>query len=113
MDPIREDLRELKRDIKGGIEALQEAVQGLGEKLAMHALEDADREGKVSAELGIMRAELRSLTTDSQDRQKFMRGWLGGLVAVAITAGVGYLFRSAIDGQSVVRPSPTLAAPVK
>lgn len=102
MDPIREDLKELRRDIREALGGLQESVHGLGEKLSTHALEDADREGKVSAELGIMSSRLSLLSAASDDRHKFFRGWVAGIVAVAIAAGVGFLFRSAIETSSRV-----------
>lgn len=99
MDPVREDLKELRRDVKDGMAALQEALQGLGEKLSKHALEDSEREGKTVGELGVMKTQLMTLASASEDRQKFVRGWIAGLAAVAIAAGIGFLFRAAIENQ--------------
>jgi len=99
MDPVREDLKEIRRDLKDGMVALQETIHGLGNKLSEHALEDADREGKVMSEIGVMKTQLKNLTTVSDDRQKFMRGWIAGLLAVALATSVGFLFRTAIENQ--------------
>ena len=96
------------------MDSLQNLVRGVGESLNTHALEDADREGKWAGEIGIMRTELTSLKVDSQDRQKFIRGWIAGLIAVSLAAGIGFLFRSAIDVQ-IARPvqSPAPVAPAR
>lgn len=116
MDPIREDLKELRADFKVGIDSLQRAVRDLGEKLSEHALEDADREGKLTGEIGIMRTKIESIADVAEDRQRFIRGWIGGLIAVAVTAGGGFLLRSAIDVkvaqpvQNIWQPMPPAAA---
>jgi len=107
MDPVREDLKDLRRDLKEGMEGLQGLMRAFGDKLSAHALEDADREGRVASELGVMRSKLDSLTTVSEDRQRFMRGWLAGIIAVAVAAGVGFLFRSALENQSRSTPAPS------
>jgi hypothetical protein len=106
MDPVREDLREIRSDLKAGISALQESVKQLGDKLSSHALEDADREGKVTAELGMVRSKLEVLASQTDDRQRFLRGWIGGLVAIFLAAGVGFIIRNAIDSQIYRAPVP-------
>jgi len=111
MDPIREDLRELKRELRDDLKGIRESVESLSGKLSEHALEDADRQAIVATELGTMRTQLDTLDTQTGDRHRFVRGWVAGLLAVAIAATIGFLLRSAIDVQ-VARPNtPTVAAP--
>ena len=96
----KEDFRELAREVREGREGILAEIRSLGSALNAHALEDAEREGKSGRELSAMRAKLESLADSSDDRHRFLRGWLGGLVAVAVAAGLGFLFRSAIDVQN-------------
>lgn len=110
MDPIREDLRELKRDLREDVKGVREAVESLVTKFTEHTLEDADREARVATELGTMRTKLNTLDTEVGERNRFIRNWVFGLLAVAIAATVGFLVRSAIDAQ--VRPAaPASSAP--
>jgi len=107
----KEDFRELARELREGQEGIREEIRGLGTQLSTHALEDATREGKTAAELSTVRAKLESLSDSSDDRHRFMRGWLGGLLTVAIAAGIGFLFRSAIAVQTSSPPQSPPAAP--
>jgi hypothetical protein len=100
----KEDFRDLARELREGQEGIRTEIRSLGSALNAHALEDAEREGKSGRELSTVRAKLESLADSSDDRHRFLRGWLGGLVAVAVAAGLGFLFRSAIDVQ-ISRPS--------
>lgn len=102
-DITREDIRELKSDFKEGLSGLREALQGIGEKLETHAgkfekhaLEDADREGRVAAELSTVRTKLESLSDSTNDRFKFARSWLGALLVTAIAGAAGYFLRGGI-----------------
>jgi hypothetical protein len=104
MDPIREDLRELKRDLREDMKGVREAVESLAGKFTEHTLEDADREAKVATELGKMRTKLDTLDGEVGERSRFIRNWVFGLIAVAIAATVGFVVRSAIDVQ-VGRPA--------
>jgi hypothetical protein len=109
MDPIREDLRELKRDLKEDLRSIKSDVQGLVRKLDDHIQEDADAQGRIAGDLGVFREKLSTLSNDFGDRSKFVRNWVFGLIAVAIAATVGFLFRSAIDAQ--VKPATPAAVP--
>lgn len=119
MDPIREDLRELKRDLKEELKGLRSDIAGLSTKLENHAAEDTDREsrtvaelGKAATELGVMRSKLNSIELAIDDRQKFIRGWVAGLLALAVAATVGFVIRSSIDVQ-IARPMPPPAQAVR
>lgn len=95
-DITKEDLRELRTDLRAGIDSLREEFRGLGDKLVKHALEDADREGRTIADLGTMRTKLESLTESVNDRYKFNRGWIMGLLALAVSAVAGFIVRSSL-----------------
>jgi len=103
MDPIREDLRELKRDLREDMKGVRDAVESLTGKFTEHTLDDADRDARVATELGKMRTKLDTLDGEVGERSRFVRNWVFGLVAVAIAATVGFLVRNAIDVQ-VARP---------
>jgi hypothetical protein len=92
----KEDFRELRKDLRDGIVSLREGLDDLGEKLSQHALEDADREGRAAAEIGAMRVRIDNLSESVTDRHKFVRGWIGGLLALAVSATVGFLLRSSL-----------------
>lgn len=114
MELTREDLRELRDDFREGVESVREEIRGLGEKLTKHAEEDASRETKTAVELSAVRTKLDSLAGDVVDRNRFVRGWIAGLLALAVAAAVGFLVRSAIQTQvEVARPVqlPQRAAP--
>lgn len=92
----KEDFRHFARELREGQESIREEIRSLGTQLSTHALEDATREGKTAAELSTVRAKLQSLADSSDDRHRFVRGWLGGLLAAALAAAIGFLFRSAL-----------------
>jgi hypothetical protein len=105
----KEDFREFTREVREGQEGIREEIRGIVSALNAHSIEDAEREGKAGRELSSMRAKLESLSEASSDRHRFMRGWIGGLIALAVAAGMGFLFRSAVEVQ-IARPSPPAPA---
>lgn len=93
----KEDLKELRENLNEGLGRVRSDIKELGGKLEKHALEDAEREGVVTGEISNVRTRLESLTESVTDRQKFLRSFIAGLVAVAIAAAGGFLIRNAIQ----------------
>lgn len=99
------ELSELKQDINRNFENLRSDIKDLIAKIDKHVGEDAEFQGTVAAELGIVRNKLEGV----DDRNKFVRNWIAGLLAMAVAAVVGFVIRNSIQVE-VARPV-TLPAP--
>lgn len=100
----RLELEKLNDKLEQGFGGLRSDFSELRGDLANHFTEDAQQAGRVSLELGVVKEKLSTLTENVADRQKFLRNWIAGLIAVAIAGAVGFLIRSAIDVQ-VAKPA--------
>jgi hypothetical protein len=105
----KEDFRELARELREGQEGIRQEIRSLGTALNAHALEDSTREGHALSNLSTMRTKIEALTISADDRHRFTRGWIGGLLAVAVAACLGFLFKTAI---AIERSTPSTSAPL-
>lgn len=99
----RLELEKLSDKIESGFDGIRSDFSELKGELSNHFTEDAQHQGRVSMEIGVVKEKLNSLTENVADRQKFLRNWIAGLIAVAIAGVVGFLIRNAIDVQ-VAKP---------
>lgn len=99
----RLELEKLSDKIDSGFEGIRSDFSELKGSMATHFTEDAQHQGRVSMEMGVVKEKLSALSENVADRQKFLRNWIAGLIAVALAGAVGFLIRNAIDVQ-VAKP---------
>lgn len=104
----RLELEKLHDKLENGFGGLRSDFSELKGELSTHFTEDAQHQGRVSMEIGVVKEKLNALTENVSDRQRFLRNWIAGLIAVAIAGAIGFLIRSAIDVQVA---KPTQQAP--